>query len=59
MDLIGIGKSTREKYDDLKKEFNGINSVTLKYAELKASAYMIKAISSTARKLLNGIILKK
>lgn len=43
----------------LKKGFNGVNSITLKYAEFKATGVIHKGIHSIARKLFGGIILDK
>ena len=43
----------------LKKGFNGVNSITLKYAEFKATGVIHKGIHSIARKLFGGMILDK
>ena len=55
-----ISKLTKPRYDEiLSKGYDGINSVTLKYAEFKATGFLHKAIHSMARKMLGGIILDK
>ena len=43
----------------LKSGYNGINSVTLKYAEFKATGIVHKAIHSFFRKHFAGIVLDK
>jgi len=55
-----IDKLTQSRYEDiLGLGFDGVNSVTLKYAEFKATGAMHKAIHSTIRKLFGGIVLDK
>lgn len=51
---------TKPRYEEmLSMGFDGINSVTLKYAELKSSGLIIKAIHATLRKCFGGIIVDK
>lgn len=58
--LYKIDKLTKERYDNLiKKGYDGVNSVTLKYAEFKATGIMHKAIHSFARKCFAGVLLDK
>ena len=48
-----------ERYDEMfTKGFNGVNSITLKYAEFRAKSLIHKAISSTLRKHFDGYIEK-
>lgn len=55
-----IDSLTKPRYENmLAKGFDGINSVTLKYAEFKATGILHKAIHSTLRKYLGGIVLDK
>ena len=55
-----IDHLTSQRYKDvLAKGYDGINSVTLKYAEFKAKGFLHKAIHSVARKIFGGIILDK
>lgn len=59
-DTKRIDDFARDRYRKiLDQGFDGINSVTLKYAEFKAKGALHKAIHSVARKYLGGIILDK
>ncbi|MDD6655875.1 MAG: glycoside hydrolase family 99-like domain-containing protein [Lachnospiraceae bacterium] len=50
----------KKRYQEvLGKGFDGINSVTLKYAEFKATGLFHKAFHSALRKMFGGIILDK
>lgn len=58
--LKDIDKLTKPRYDALlEKGYDGINSVTLKYAEFKAKGTVHKAIHSLMRKCLGGVVLDK
>jgi hypothetical protein len=58
--LKDIDKLTKPRYDEvLKKGYNGINSVTLKYAEFKHSGILHKAVHSMLRRYFGGIVLDK
>lgn len=55
-----IDDLTQSRYDELLKSgFDGVNSVTLKYAEFKSTSFIHKAIHSISRKYFNGLILDK
>lgn len=55
-----MDKLTTKRYNDLLNEgFDGINSVTLKYAEFKSTGFLHKAIHSLSRKYFNGLLLDK
>lgn len=58
--MKNIDKLTKPRYDEiLSKGYNGVNSVTLKYAEFKSTGFLHKAIHSFFRKYLEGMILDK
>lgn len=58
--LRKIDSLTKPRYDAmLERGFDGINSVTLKYAEFKATGVIHKAIHSVLRKYFEGIVLDK
>lgn len=55
-----IEKNIGERYKKcLDMGFDGVNSVTLKYAELKSTGYLKRAIRSIARKYFGGLLLDK
>lgn len=55
-----IDKLTKPRYEKLLEEgYDGINSVTLKYAEFKSSGLIKKGIRSFLRKKFGGIVLDK
>lgn len=55
-----IDKLTAPRYQALLDQgFDGVNSVTLKYAEFKATGLVHKAIHSIMRKFLGGVVLDK
>lgn len=55
-----IDNLTETRYNDiLSKGYNGVNSVTLKYAEFKSTGFLHKAVHSICRKYLGGILLDK
>lgn len=55
-----ISQLTKPRYDEIFNQgYDGINSVTLKYAEFKATGFLHKAIHSAIRKLMGGIVLDK
>lgn len=58
--LKNIDKLTRPRYDELLAQgYDGINSVTLKYAEFKTTGIFHKAMHSFFRKYFEGIVLDK
>lgn len=58
--LKDIDKLTKPRYEAMfATGYNGINSVTLKYAEFKTKGVIHKAIHSTFRKYFDGIVLDK
>lgn len=58
--LRDIDKLTKPRYDAMLEEgFDAINSVTLKYAEFKATGIVHKALHSVLRKYFEGIVLDK
>lgn len=58
--LKQIDNLTKPRYDEIfSLGYDGINSVTLKYAEFKTTGVFHKAIHSVARKHLEGILLDK
>lgn len=58
--MKNIDNLTKPRYDEiLSKGYNGVNSVTLKYAEFKSTGMLHKAIHSFFRKYFNGIVLDK
>ncbi len=58
--LKDIDKLTKPRYDAMfQKGYDGVNSVTLKYAEFKATGIIHKAIHSLMRKYFEGIVLDK
>lgn len=58
--LKQIDNLTKPRYDEMfSLGYDGINSVTLKYAEFKTTGVFHKAIHSVARKYLEGILLDK
>ena len=58
--LSKIDELTKPRFQKmLKSGYNGINSVTLKYAEFKATGIVHKAIHSFFRKHFAGIVLDK
>lgn len=66
--LPSMGFSTLKKIDDLAREryeklllqgYDGINSVTLKYAEFKTTGIFHKAVHSFLRKNFGGVVLDK
>lgn len=58
--IKSIDTLTKTRYEAMfAKGFDGINSVTLKYAEFKATGVVHKAIHSMLRKYLGGIVLDK
>ena len=63
MSLKSIRKSdqlTKPRYENmLKRGYDGINSVTLKYAEFKATGVLHKAVHSFMRKYFGGWVLDK
>ena len=55
-----IDSLIKPRYDNLlKRGYDGVNSVTLKYAEFKSTSFIHKAIHSFLRKHFEGIILDK
>lgn len=55
-----IDELTEPRYEKLIKQgFDGVNSVTLKYAEFKATGFVHKAIHSVMRKHFGGLFLDK
>ena len=55
-----IDNLTHLRYENLLKEgYDGINSVTLKYAEFKSTSFIHKLIHSIMRKYFEGIIIDK
>ncbi len=59
-DVKTINLLAKERYRNVFEQgYNGINSVTLKYAEFKASGTFHKAFHSLLRKYLGGIMLDK
>lgn len=58
--MKNIDKLTKPRYDEMfSKGYDGINSVTLKYAEFKSKGFLHKAIHSILRKKFEGIVLDK
>lgn len=58
--LNRINELVKPRYEYvLEQGYNGVNSVTLKYAEFKATGIVNKAVHSFLRKHLNGIVLDK
>lgn len=58
--LKQIDSLTGPRYQKLFHEgYDGINSVTLKYAEFKSTGFVHKAIHSTLRKRFEGVVLDK
>lgn len=58
--IKNIDSLIRTRYDALlKKGFDGVNSVTLKYAEFKATNTVHKAVHSIFKKYLGGLVLDK
>lgn len=59
-DVNKIDSLIQPRYDNLLlMGFDGVNSVTLKYAEFKATGVLHKAFHSFARRVLGGIVLDK
>ena len=55
-----IDQLTKPRYENmLKRGYDGINSVTLKYAEFKATGVLHKAVHSFMRKYFGGWVLDK
>lgn len=55
-----IDNLTKERYDALLNQgYDGVNSVTLKYAEFKSRGFINKAIHSACRKFFEGVVLDK
>lgn len=60
INLKDIDKLTKPRYEKMfKAGYDGINSVTLKYAEFKSTSILHKAIHSLFRKYMGGIVLDK
>ena len=58
--MKNIDKLTKPRYDKiLSMGYDGVNSVTLKYAEFKSTGFLHKAIHSLFRKYFEGIVLDK
>lgn len=58
--LRGMDKLIKSSYDDLLGQgYDGVNSITLKYAEFKATGVIHKAIHSVMRKVFGGLVLDK
>lgn len=58
--IKNIDKLTKPRYDEMFEQgYDGINSVTLKYAEFKATGIVHKAIHSFLRKKFEGVVLDK
>jgi len=58
--LRGMDKLIKSSYDDLLGQgYDGVNSITLKYAEFKATGVIHKAIHSVMRKFFGGLVLDK
>lgn len=58
--LSKIDNLTKQRYDNvLSKGFDGVNSVTLKVAEFKATNILHKTIHSIMKKYFGGILLDK
>ena len=58
--MKNIDKLTKPRYDEiLSMGYNGVNSVTLKYAEFKSTGFIHKAVHSFFRKYLEGVVLDK
>lgn len=59
-DVKNIDNLTKGRYAEmLSKGFDGVNSVTLKYAEFKATGMFHKAVHSVLRKYFGGLVLDK
>ena len=58
--LKKVDTLTKPRYEELlKKGYDGVNSITLKYAELKSTGVVRKAIHSVLRKCFGGIVVDK
>lgn len=58
--MKNIDKLTKPRYDEiLSLGYDGVNSVTLKYAEFKSTGFLHKAVHSFFRKYLGGVVLDK
>ena len=58
--LKKVDTLTKPRYDEiLAKGYDGVNSITLKYAELKSTGVIRKAIHSVLRKCFGGIVVDK